>query len=172
MQSPLRPMAPLSLRRTAGVLRLDGLLLAALLLPAALGLLAPLEQSLRAVMAARPLTPLWFPLFMLLGTLLPLVVRLAQRREPRVRQVLDPYLLLLAGQIVSELAVVLAGGRGLGVLVGMTFTVVRLAQLLRLRPLAAGLPWLHGLLLLELVLWGANALQMLLNRWLPLLAGA
>jgi len=122
MQRPLRTMAPLSLRRTAGVLRLDGLLLAALLLPAALGLLAPLERSLTAVMAARPLTPLWFPLFILLGTLLPLVVRLA--------------------------------------------------QLLRLRPLAAGLPWLRGLLLLELVLWGANALQMLLNRWLPLLGGA
>lgn len=163
-------MAPLSLQRPAGVLRLDLLLLAALLLPAALGLLAPLEAGLRAVMAARPLTKLWFPLFIVVGTLLPLLLRLVRRHDPRVRQVLNPYLLLLAGQIVSEVAVVLVGGRGLGVLVGMAFTMVRLAQLLRLRPLAAGLPWLRALVLLELLLWGANALQMLLNRWLPLLA--
>ena len=151
------------------MLRLDLLLLAALLLPAALGLLAPLEAGLSGVMAARPLTRLWFPLFIVVGTALPLLLRLLRRQEPRVRQVLDPYLLLLAGQIVSEVALVLVGGRGLGVLVGMTFTVVRLAQLVQLRPLAAGLPWLRALVLLELLLWGANALQMLLNRWLPLL---
>ena len=163
-------MALLSLRQRGGVLRLNLVLLLALLLPASTGALGSLEVALRQQMVARPLPPFWVPLFIVVGALLPLLLWLKGRRQPAVGRVLPPYLLLLAGQITTELAVVLVAGKGLGVLVGGVFTLVRLGQLMWLLPRAAPLGWLRGLLLLELGLWGLNAAKMLLNRWLPLLA--
>lgn len=151
-----------------GVLRISAIVLLALLLPAGLGWLQPLEQGLAAVMAARPLAKLYLVVFIVLGALLPLGVRLWRRREREPRQVLDPYLLLLLGQLISELLVVLAGGKGLGVLVGMIFTMLRLLQLPQLWPLSRGAPGLRPLLLLLGGLWGWNALQMLIWRWWPL----
>ena len=162
-------MAMLCLRQPLGVLRLNLVLLLALLLSAASGLLGHLEAALSLQMLARPLPGFWFLLFIGAGALLPLVLRVLCRRLKAVRLVLTPYLLLLAGQIVTEVMVVLVAGKGLGVMVGLVFTVVRLGQLIRLWPLAETLGWLRGLLALELCLWGVNAAQILLNRWLPML---
>ncbi len=143
---------------------------AAVLTVAALGgLLAPLERGLAAEMAARPLPAWYFLLFILLGALLPLVLRWLHRRQPETARVLDPYLMLLAGQILTEGLVTQAGGKGLGVLVGMVFTLIRLWQLKLLWPLTRRPAWLRRWLVLALVLWGGNALQMLAFRWWPLL---
>jgi len=121
-------------------------------------------------MAARPLPAWYFLLFILLGALVPLVLRWLHRRRPETARVLDPYLVLLAGQILTEGLVTQAGGKGLGVLVGMVFTLIRLWQLKLLWPLARRPAWLRRWLVLALVLWGGNALQMLAFRWWPLLA--
>lgn len=145
--------------------------LAAVLTVAALaGALAPLERGLAGVMAARPLPAWYFLLFILLGALLPLMLRWLHRRQPEGARVLDPYLVLLAGQILTEGLVTRAGGKGLGVLVGMVFTLIRLWQLKLLLPLAQRPAWLRRWLVLELVLWSVNALQMLAFRWWPLLS--
>jgi hypothetical protein len=98
------------------------------------------------------------------------VLRWLHRRRPETARVLDPYLVLLAGQILTEGLVTQAGGKGLGVLVGMVFTLIRLWQLKLLWPLARRPAWLRRWLVLALVLWGGNALQMLAFRWWPLLA--
>lgn len=163
-------MVLLCLRQPHGVLRLNLALLLALLLPAVSGVFSPLEVALRRQMLVRPLPGFWFLLFIGVGALLPLLLRVLCRRLSPVRLVLTPYLLLLAGQIATEVAVVLVAGKGLGVMVGLVFTLVRLGQLVRLWPLATPLGWLRGLVALELGLWGLNAAQMVLNRWLPLLA--
>ena len=149
---------PPSVVHPAGVLSLTGVLLLVLLIPAALGWLAPL-----------PLPRFYMPLFIGVGALLPLALRWVQRTRTVVVQVLNPYLLLLLGQLLSELALVLVAGKGLGVLVGSAFTVLRLLQLRLLWPLARGERGLRLLLGLLAVLWSANALQMLLRRWLPLI---
>ena len=114
-----RLLSVLSFVNRAGVVRLSGLVLLVLLVPAALGWLHPLEVGLVAAMQSAPLPKLYVPAFILLGALLPLGLRVGQRRIDAVRLVLDPYLLLLLGQLISEVLVVLAGGKGLGVLVGM-----------------------------------------------------
>lgn len=152
-----------------GVLTLSAVLLLVLLAARWSGVLAPLERSLAAQMASRPLPPAYFLVFILLGALLPLLLRLLHRRQPEAAAVLNPYLLLLAAQILNEAVLVRTGGKGLGVLVGMLFSLLRLVQLLQLRALAGARGWLQRLLLLELALWGFNAAQMLLYRWLPLL---
>jgi hypothetical protein len=99
-----------------------------------------------------------------------LVLRWLHQERPETSRVLDPYLALLAGQILTEGLVTRAGGKGLGVLVGMVFTLIRLWQLKLLWPLASRPAWLRRWLVLELVLWSVNALQMLAFRWWPLLA--
>jgi hypothetical protein len=101
--------------------------------------------------------------------LLPLAVRIAAARLSVVRRVLDPYLALLAAQLVSEVVVVLSGGKGLGVVVGLVFSLVRLLQLRQLWPMTTTSAWLRRLLLLQLVVWGLNVVQIGVNRLLPLL---
>jgi len=167
-----RLLSVLSFVNRAGVVRLSGLVLLVLLVPAALGWLHSLEVGLVAAMQRAPLPKLTMPAFILLGALLPLGLRVGQRRVDAVRLVLDPYLLLLLGQLTSEVLVVLAGGKGLGVLVGMTFTLLRLVQLRQLWPLARSGARLRPLLRLLVVLWGWNAAQMLIWRWWPLLSSA
>lgn len=156
------------LLQVSGVFRLWAVVVAVLLLAAGRGLLKPLEEGLSAVMAARPLPAWYFLLFILIGALLPLVLRLLHRRLAKAAQVLDPYLVLLAGQILAEGLVIRTGGKGLGVLVGTVFTLLRLWQLKQLRPLCSQPLWLRRWLALELLLWSLNALQMLAFRWLPL----
>lgn len=132
------------------------------------GALHPLEAQLRGVMRSQPLPPGYFQVFMLGGTLVPLALRLWFRRVSLVITLLDPYLILLLGQILSEILLVLLVGPGLGVIVGFWFTLLRLLQLMRLRPRAAALPWLQVLLSAELLLWLVNAAHILLRRLLPL----
>lgn len=166
---PPHPSAGGQLLQVPRVLRLWSVLVAALLLATGLGWLQPLEKALAAEMAARPVPAWYFLLFILVGALLPLALRLLHGRRPQVRQVLDPYLALLAGQIAAEGVLTRAGGKGLGVLVGMVFTLLRLWQLKLLWPLGADPPWLRRWLGVELVLWCLNALQMVAFRWLPIL---
>ena len=82
-----------------------------------------------------------------------------------MRAVLDPFQLLLAGQLMSEVAVVLLGAKGLAVLVGLVFSLLRLLQIPRLWPLSAPLSWLQ---LLQAVVWGMNVLRIGVNRIDPL----
>ncbi|MFM7464720.1 MAG: hypothetical protein ACKO28_04490 [Cyanobium sp.] len=167
--TPPAPAASRWLLAPLGGAGISAALAIALAMAALAGALAPLERGLAGAMAARPLPAWYFLLFILLGALLPLVLRWLHRRQPETAKVLDPYLVLLAGQILTEGLVTRVGGKGLGVLVGMVFTLIRLWQLKLLWPLACRPAWLRRWLILALVLWGGNALQMLAFRWWPLL---
>ncbi|MEB3321280.1 MAG: hypothetical protein VKI81_00460 [Synechococcaceae cyanobacterium] len=158
-----------SLSRSRGVLRLDALLLLVFAVSAASGLLRPLERAFSSVMAAAPLPPAYFLAVTVLGALLPLAARLKPSRSPAVRAVLDPFLALLGGQLVSEVLVVVLGGKGLAVLVGLVFSLVRLLQIRQLWTMTASLGWLRRLLLLQALVWGSNAVQIGVNRIGPLL---
>lgn len=162
-------IGPLSLTRVAGVLRLGVLLLLILAVPAATGLLQTLEQTFSAVMARVPLSGAYVLAVALVGALLPLAARIAAARLSVVRTVLDPYLALLAAQLLSEVVVVLSGGKGLGVVVGLVFSLLRLLQLRQLWPMTTTNAWLRRLLLLQVVVWGLNVVQIGVNRILPLL---
>jgi len=140
-----------------------------LLLLAISGALQGLVAALMVVMAEHPLPRWYFLIFISLGSVLPLIWRLRARRQALVRRILDPYLIVLAGQMLSEILLVLLAGKGMGVVVGFCFTVVRLAQILTLRPLALGARGMLMLLNLELVLWSFNLGHILLRRFLPLL---
>ena len=132
------------------------------------GWMDALELSLRMVMRSRPLPSGYFQVFIVAGTLLPLVLRTVFRRNVLVGGLLDPYLILLLGQIICELLMVLLVGPGLGVVVGFWFTVLRLLQLLQLRAQASAITWLQVVLTAEWLLWMTNAIQILVRRFLPL----
>ena len=155
--------------RSRGVLWLDGLLLLLFTVSAASGLLDPLDQSFSAVMAEIPLSGTYVLVVALLGALLPLSVRVMRFRTPAVREVLDPFLWFLAGQLACEVTVVLLSGKGLAVLVGLVFSLLRLLQVRLLWPITASIGWLQGFLLLQAVVWGVNVLQIGVNRIRPLL---
>ncbi|MEX1324857.1 MAG: hypothetical protein AB1Z21_11815 [Synechococcaceae cyanobacterium] len=159
----------LSLTHRRGVLWIDGVLLLLFGASAASGLLDSLSQSFMAVMEEAPLSRAYVLAVALLGALLPLAARLIRPRIRAVPAVLDPFLLLLAGQLACEVTVVLLSTKGLAVLVGLVFSLLRLAQVRLLWPISVSIGWLQGLLMLQGVVWGANALQIGVNRIRPLL---
>lgn len=162
-------MDRLSLTHSRGVLWLNGLLLLLFATAAGSGLLDSLNQSFIAVMEEAPLSGNYVLAVALLGALLPLAARLIRSRTRAVPAVLDPFLLFLAGQLACEVTVVLLSTKGLAVLVGLVFSLLRLAQIRLLWPSSVAIGWLQGLLMLQGVVWGANALQIGVNRIQPLL---
>ena len=163
----MRPLlVDLSRRRVVVIAALVSTLL--LLAVSWTGWMDALELSLRMVMRSRPLPSGYFQVFIVAGTLLPLVLRTVFRRNVLVSGLLDPYLILLLGQIICELLMVLLVGPGLGVVVGFWFTVLRLLQLLQLRAQASAITWLQVVLTAEWLLWMTNAIQILVRRFLPL----
>jgi len=110
----VRPLlVDLSSRRVVVIAALVSTLL--LLAVSWTGWMDALELSLRMVMRSRPLPSGYFQVFIVAGTLLPLVLRTVFRRNVLVSGLLDPYLILLLGQIICELLMVLLVGPGLGV---------------------------------------------------------
>jgi hypothetical protein len=163
-------MERFSMTRSPGVLWLDGLLLL-FSVSAASGLLDPVNQLFRIVMAQASLSATYVLVVALLGTLLPLAARFVRSLCRAVREMLNPFLWFLAGQLLCEVTVVLLGAKGLAVLVGLVFSLLRLLQVRLLWPIAASIGWLQGLLPLQAGMWGVNPLQIGVNRIWPLLSG-
>ena len=142
--------------------------LALLVWAAILGILQPLAAQLVMVMRVHPLPSWYFPLFVLLGSFLPLSFRFVRSHDRIVTTLLDPYLILLLGQVVSEVVLVWLAGKGAGVIVGFWFTLLRVFQLHQLHAYAKPRSCIRLLLFLELVLWSINALHILCRRFLLL----
>lgn len=121
-----------SLRSSRGVLWVGALLLAVFSVLAASGLVDSLERSLSAVMAEALLSSASVLMVCSAERFVAVSARLVRSRTRAARDVLDPFLWFLAGQLACEVAVVLLGGKGLAALVGPVFSLLRLLQLRQL----------------------------------------
>ncbi len=126
-------------------------------------------NKLTTLINQRPLPAWYFPIFFLVGALFPLIIRVIYRKRLIVQKILDPYLILLAGQIVSEAVLVSLSDKGAGVIVGAIFTAARILQLLDLFAISKGDRLIHAFLYLELTIWIINLIQIFSNRIIVLL---
>jgi hypothetical protein len=110
-----------------------------------------------------------YPVLILVGILLPVLALIIRQRDLVVRRCLEPYLLLLLGQLLTLIAAEALMGEGLMVWVGFIYTFLRILQLSGILMMAnSSSPhlrrlfdlrrrrWLRNLLVLELGLWGLN----------------
>ena len=148
------------------VLILNSLLLITIYVPCLMGWIEPLESRIASIMDIRPLSIYYFLFFLLAGVLLPLSVRISHNKKAIVQEILDPYLLLLAGQIISEIILVYVVGKGMGVIVGFTFTSLRIFQVKKLLTLARDFIQIKRLLKLQSLIWSINLIQITFNRFI------
>jgi hypothetical protein len=112
-----------------------------------------------------------YPALVLVGILLPVLALIIRQRDIVVRRCLEPYLLLLLGQLLTLIAAEALMGEGLMVWVGFIYTLLRILQLIGILLMAnSSSPhlrrlfdlrrkrWLRDLLIIELGLWGLNGI--------------
>ncbi len=128
-----------------------------------------LERALSEIIQERPLPKIYFPIFFAFGLLMPVLISLINRSQKSVQTIFEPYLILLAGQIITEISLVLLVGKGMGVIVGLVFSLLRLIQLQILLPFSKGLKAVNYILYVQILLWSLNVAQIIFNRMIPLI---
>ncbi len=133
-----------------------------------IGILFPLEIALDKIISLNPLPKYYFPLFLLIGLILPVVIRIENNKKHPFREPLNSYLILLVAQILNEITYTLIIGKATSVIVGFLFTLCRLSQIRKIiiRTKENGLKRLFSLLL---ILWSINIFNIFFNRLLPLI---
>ena len=129
-----------------------------------LGIMTEVSNLLTTIIEEKSLSKSYFPVFFLLGLIIPLIYLFFARNRIGVRIVIYPYLILLAGQILTEISLVLFLGKGIGVLIGLVFSSARLIQIKQLLLLAKRSRPIQIFLYIQFLLWTFNVVQISLNR--------
>ncbi|WP_320667379.1 hypothetical protein [Prochlorococcus sp. MIT 1307] len=145
------------------------LTLFAFILLAALGILNEPNEAIELIMQQRPLPKLYFPTFFVLGLILPIAYRLFAVSQILKSLVISPYLILMFGQIFSELILIILVGKGIGVIIGFIFTGLRLIQLSQFFRLSYRSLILNSFLVIQMLIWIINMIHISLNRLIPLI---
>ena len=155
------------LNQSKKILLVNVILLCLFAIIAGVGLLDLTEESLSSVIEKRPLPKAYFPCFFILGFLYPLLLRLFHRNKSHIREFLDSYLILLGGQILSEILLVVMIGKGLGVIPGLIFSILRLVQLRQENEKVLHLNYFTLFIRIQFILWAINIIQITTNRIIP-----
>ncbi len=143
------------------------IIIAGLFLSLISGWLVSLEEEMLVSIRNTPLPKYYFPTYLCLGLIFPLCLRIRLRGELLAKRLLNSYLLLLFGQIITEILFLIIVGKGTGVIVGLIFSVTRLLQLQQFRLISIGKNWYLFAIQLLTLLWLANVINILINRIVP-----
>ncbi len=115
-----------------------------------------------------PNNKVYFPLYVILGLILPIILRLKSNDFKIRSKLLDSYLILLSSQILTELLLVPSKGKGIGFIIGMIFTLFRLNQLILFKQTNSCLRIENLFIHSMIAIWGYNLLHIVLYRLIPL----
>ena len=107
-----------------------------------------------------------FVIMIIIGLLIPIIIRLLYKHPYINKKILDPYLIFLLGQIFTELLLVQLLGKGAGVIVGFLFSSMRLGQLKSFLHQCQNNQLIISFVYLQLILWSINCVQIIGNRFL------
>tara|TARA_Y100001968_G_C19261661_1_gene669597 strand:+ start:94 stop:579 length:486 start_codon:yes stop_codon:yes gene_type:complete len=126
-------------------------------------------SNLNIIINREPLPSFYFELFIIIGLVAPIIIRIVNKHIYINKNVLDPYLIFLLGQIITEILVVKLLGKGGGVVVGFLFSSLRLGQLKSLVNHCHKNLIFLAFIYLQLILWSVNCIQIIGNRFLYLI---
>ena len=133
------------------------------------GILNEFNDLLNQTIVKRGLPRYYFPIYFSFGLLMPLILRFCKSSRTDLKVFIDPYLILLFFQIITEVILVLQVGKGIGVIVGLVFSILRLFQLKQLLLLKKDFKIINIFLYFQLVIWTFNVVQIVFNRMVPLI---
>ncbi len=152
-----------------GIYKVNIFLSLLLILIGSQGLLYSISDSFVSIIERIPLSSYYFLFFLTIGILVPLYVKLTNLKNDIYSSVLDPYLVLILSQILFEILFVNFIGKGVGVLIGLIFSTLRVVQLFILQSSIKKFKMLKRLTLILIILWIVNIIQIFTNRLLPLI---
>ena len=158
----------LSIRESKSVALLSLILFVGFGLAGIFGIMTEVNNLLITIIEDKSLPKLYFLLFFVVGLIVPVIYLFFARNRPYVRTVIYPYLILLAGQILTEISLVFLLGKGIGVLIGLVFSATRVIQIKQLLSIVERHNLIKFFLYIEFLLWTFNAVQIVLNRIYPL----
>ncbi len=122
------------------------------------------NNSILEVIKTRPISQFYFPTFVLIGFVLPIIVKLYFLSNREVSRVIDPYLILFFWQIFGEIVLVIVYGNSLGLTTGFTFSLLRVIQIMKLIRVLCKNIFLRIFLITQCTIWTFNCLHIVLNR--------
>ncbi len=157
-----------SMKENKSVALLSLLLFLSFGLAGIFGIMTETNNLLITIIDEKPLPKPYFPVFFVVGLIIPVIFLLFARNRSHLKIVIYPYLILLAGQILTEISLVFLLGKGIGVLIGLVFSTARLIQIKQLLFLAERSKLMKLFLYMQFLLWIFNVVQISLNRVYPL----
>ncbi len=133
------------------------------------GILEKLSRQLTLVIEIQPVSKIYFSIFILLSLIVPLIYKISIKLNEQNIKILNSYLLFLLAQIVTEVSFILILDKGVAVIVGLLFSVVRLFHIVSSLKLIRLNKSFSILMKSILILWTINIVQILANRIIPLL---
>ncbi len=126
-----------------------------------------IELSLAKIIIEKPLPKSYFLFYFILTILTPYLYKLIFLKTNE-KHFLDNYFKFLMSQIIVEIACFLIIGKGFTVLIGLSYSFLRVIQLKKLI-YSVNKKDIKTLLIILVVLWSYNVIQILFNRILPLI---
>ena len=131
-----------------------------------LGQLNELDAILKIIIEKKPLPGYYFPIYLLIGLCIPVLLRFSRIKRIYREYLIDPYLILLFFQILTELILVCLIGKGIAVIVGFVFSLARLIQIGKLLNLSKAFNYMSFFLYIQFVLWTLNIVNIIFSRLL------
>ncbi len=151
------------------VVKINLILFSITLILLCIGSLDSIISNLSNLIEKSPLPNWHFGIFIIFGLIFPISLRILKRSDLTSRKALDPYLILLLGQILTEIILISISSKGAGVIVGLLFTVTRLVQIRNLLFLFRAQLLIKTFLSIQLLLWMINLINIIGNRMIPLI---
>ena len=133
------------------------------------GYMSDINQGLESIIEEKPLANYYFIFFLISGLLFPIGLRFSLVNTTLSKVILEPYLLLMISQVLTEICLVFLFGKALGVIVGYIFSIIRLIQLKQLYPYSKASKLLQFFVIFQGTIWSYNIGHITLNRFLPFL---
>ena len=127
-----------------------------------------LEKSLSILIETNQLPIYYFPFFIIVGLIVPIFLSLTRRKDLRFLIAINLYLYLMFSQIILEIVFTILLGKGLGVIIGLIYTLARLYQLQGLPSAAGPKNKFNVYFIILFILWSVNLIQISYNRIIPL----
>ena len=128
-----------------------------------------IDKNILDIIEVNPLPNYYFPIFLIIGILIPAFYYLVIKISKYEKKLLSAYLCFVFLQIISEVLFVSISGKTSAVLIGLIFSILRVFQLSLFLLKAQLRINLRILIFLELILWSFNILQISINRVIPLI---
>ncbi len=151
------------IKKKSNILIISLFIFSTFLLTSLIGLLDTININIENIIDNRPLSGSYFLFYLVFGIIIPIIIRFYSKDRAILRSI-DTYMLLIYSQIFTEIVLVILVGKGIGVLIGFTFSMLRLIQVFDILNSNNFNLYFELYMKFIFIIWLINILQITMNR--------